>query len=296
MKKLPLFLVVFIPVVLLSQVGIGTDDPDASAVLDVTSAAAGVLFPRMTTSERNMIANPARGLLIFNNETAYFEYNNGTPTSPNWISLVNVDATNQKDVKGFVQANGNATVSSADVVSKPAGSDGTYLFTFNDAVPDTNYSVIATTERASNSDDIFIGIANRTTTSFEFIATVEDNGTTTAEFIDTAFSFYLTHPSSTVSASSEFGYLDAGGGFSFDGQGFTVTRQETGRYRFTFNTPKTDTNYVVNATCDRAAATNDVFIGIGNRNTNYFDVLTTTEDDGGTTGNYIDVNFSVIVF
>lgn len=48
------------------SVGIGTNAPKASAVLDVTSTNKGILFPRMTTAERNAIINPADGLHIFN--------------------------------------------------------------------------------------------------------------------------------------------------------------------------------------------------------------------------------------
>ncbi|MFN9112182.1 MAG: beta strand repeat-containing protein [Bacteroidota bacterium] len=48
------------------SVGIGTSAPNASAALDVTSTTQGVLFPRMTTTQRNAIATPADGLVIYN--------------------------------------------------------------------------------------------------------------------------------------------------------------------------------------------------------------------------------------
>jgi hypothetical protein len=47
-------------------VGIGTTTVNVSAVLDITSTTAGVLFPRMTTAERDLITTPADGLVIFN--------------------------------------------------------------------------------------------------------------------------------------------------------------------------------------------------------------------------------------
>ncbi len=52
-----------------AQVGIGTTTPDASSVLDITSTTGGVLFPRMNTAQRDLITNPATGLLIFNTTT-----------------------------------------------------------------------------------------------------------------------------------------------------------------------------------------------------------------------------------
>jgi len=70
-----------------SQVGIGTTSPDASSALDVTSTTTGVLFPRMTTALRDLISNPATGLLIFNTSTNTFNYNFGTSGTPNWINV-----------------------------------------------------------------------------------------------------------------------------------------------------------------------------------------------------------------
>jgi hypothetical protein len=57
-----------------AQVGIGNSNPDASSVLDMTSVTQGLLTPRMTTSNRNAILNPAIGLLIYNTTTSHFNY------------------------------------------------------------------------------------------------------------------------------------------------------------------------------------------------------------------------------
>lgn len=47
-------------------VGVGTDSPHASALLDVTSTVQGLLVPRLTTNQRDKIKNPAEGLVIYN--------------------------------------------------------------------------------------------------------------------------------------------------------------------------------------------------------------------------------------
>jgi hypothetical protein len=47
------------------NVGIGTTAPAASSKLDVTSTTQGVLFPRMTTTQKNAIASPATGLVVY---------------------------------------------------------------------------------------------------------------------------------------------------------------------------------------------------------------------------------------
>ena len=62
-----------------SQVGIGTTTPDASSVLDITATDKGMLVPRLTQAQKNAIASPANGLLIYQTDgTAGFYYYNGT--------------------------------------------------------------------------------------------------------------------------------------------------------------------------------------------------------------------------
>lgn len=83
-------------------VGINTDNPDPSALLDVTSTSQGVLIPRMTNGERDLIASPARGLLIYSTTTNTFWYYN----SSSWIEIASsvsrdviVDADNDTRVE-----------------------------------------------------------------------------------------------------------------------------------------------------------------------------------------------------
>jgi uncharacterized protein (TIGR02145 family) len=59
-----------------TSVGIGTTSP--AAMLDIQSTNNGVLFPRLTTSERNAIATPPQSLIIFNTTTHCFETYIGT--------------------------------------------------------------------------------------------------------------------------------------------------------------------------------------------------------------------------
>lgn len=60
------------------SLGIGTQTPDASSILDLTSTTQGILLPRMTTTERDLIASPATGLEIFNLTTNHFEFFNAS--------------------------------------------------------------------------------------------------------------------------------------------------------------------------------------------------------------------------
>lgn len=71
----------------LGQVAINNDqsDPDASAMLDISSTEKGILIPRMTTTQRTNLPNPAEGLLVFDTETNSFWYYNSDDTL--WVEL-----------------------------------------------------------------------------------------------------------------------------------------------------------------------------------------------------------------
>lgn len=49
-----------------AQVGIGTATPNSSAALEVVSTSKGILFPRLTTSQRDAIVTPPFGLVLYN--------------------------------------------------------------------------------------------------------------------------------------------------------------------------------------------------------------------------------------
>ncbi|NPA33681.1 MAG: hypothetical protein GXO48_01975 [Chlorobi bacterium] len=60
------------------EVGIGTTSPHPSAQLEISSTDKGILFPRLTTIQRDNIPNPAHGLLIFNTDNFCIEVYNAT--------------------------------------------------------------------------------------------------------------------------------------------------------------------------------------------------------------------------
>ncbi len=70
-----------------AQTVIGGTTPHPSAELDVQSTNKGLLPPRLTTAERNAIAEPATGLLIFNTTLNCIEMNVGVPAQPIWVCL-----------------------------------------------------------------------------------------------------------------------------------------------------------------------------------------------------------------
>jgi uncharacterized protein (TIGR02145 family) len=92
MKKLSFFIamLLFLSSALFSQVSINADNsaPDNSAMLDVKSTTKGMLVPRMTISQRNAIASPAKGLLVFCTDNNQYYSNTGTPASPGWVMVM----------------------------------------------------------------------------------------------------------------------------------------------------------------------------------------------------------------
>ena len=64
-------------VTIAGSVGIGGASA-ASAALDITSTTKGFLPPRMTTAQRDAIASPATGLVIYNTSTNKLNFYNGT--------------------------------------------------------------------------------------------------------------------------------------------------------------------------------------------------------------------------
>ncbi len=80
-------------------VGIGTTQPAASSMLDITSTTKGFLAPRMTSTQRTNISSPAAGLQVYDTTTNTLWYFNGTvwvnggATSSGGDNLGNHEAT-----------------------------------------------------------------------------------------------------------------------------------------------------------------------------------------------------------
>jgi hypothetical protein len=97
MKNLFLAPFMFICFTVSAQVGIGTNTPDNSAVLEMQSTNKGVLFPRLTSSQRIAINAPSSGLYVFDSDTKSLWYFNGLL----WINTVTEAAYG--DIKSGIQ-------------------------------------------------------------------------------------------------------------------------------------------------------------------------------------------------
>jgi hypothetical protein len=74
----------FVSVTVFAQTGIGTTNPDPSAMLDVSSNDKGLLPPRMTELERDAISSPTDGLVIYQTDGTVGLY---VRSSSAWVKL-----------------------------------------------------------------------------------------------------------------------------------------------------------------------------------------------------------------
>jgi hypothetical protein len=76
-----------------------------SAILDIGSTQKGLLIPRMSKTDRDNIAAPAKALLIYNITSARFEVNTGTAEQPLWEGIVTLESSSIQN--GFWKVGGN---------------------------------------------------------------------------------------------------------------------------------------------------------------------------------------------
>ena len=57
----------------IGTLGVGTSTPNAGAAVEISSTTGALLLPRMTTTQRDAISTPERGMMIFNTEVKKFQ-------------------------------------------------------------------------------------------------------------------------------------------------------------------------------------------------------------------------------
>jgi hypothetical protein len=111
-------------------------DPHPSAVLDLKSGQRGFLIPRMQTSEKLAIQNPATGLCVYDMTIGAYSYYNGTQWLPfgsdadsNWI----INGNNM-----YANVSGNVGVGTTNPIYKFTVDSGDALIIGNDGWNGTN--------------------------------------------------------------------------------------------------------------------------------------------------------------
>lgn len=130
-----------------AQVGIGTATPAATAQLDVSSTTKGLLPPRMTTAQRNAIASPAAGLMVFNSSSNALEMYTGSK----WISMASSSADPLPSIRIGIQVwqaknldvafyrNGDPIPQVKDAAAWSALTTGAWCWYNNDSTNGTKY-------------------------------------------------------------------------------------------------------------------------------------------------------------
>lgn len=122
MKKLYLLnLVLWLAAATYAQnnVGIGTNTPDPSSLLQLESTNKGFIAPRMTTAQRTAIAAPANGLLVYDITADCFFY---YTTANGWVSLCQLSGPTGP--QGATGATGSAGVNGNTGATGPQGTPG----------------------------------------------------------------------------------------------------------------------------------------------------------------------------
>lgn len=114
-----LLLIILFPSLTIAQdnVGIGTNTPDASAILEMQSSNKGVLVPRVSAVQRLAIPAPANSLLVYDTDSmCFFFYRQPTAS---WISLCATGAGS--GMAGATGATGAAGINGATGNPGPTG-------------------------------------------------------------------------------------------------------------------------------------------------------------------------------
>lgn len=118
-----------------AQVGIGTVNPDPSAILDLSSENKGMLVPRMSLEKRDLISQPADGLLIYNTTTKGFNY-----FQSGWKDF----SSNYKHVTSSTSVSTVSIVDEPVIGSSLTTSKGTYSVNFNSQYKNEPITTITT--------------------------------------------------------------------------------------------------------------------------------------------------------
>jgi hypothetical protein len=125
--------------------------PDPSSILEMRTTTKGMLIPRMTEAERDLISSPANGLMAYNTSTNQFNFYDGI----NWISLM---SNSNSDLTGEVTSVGNATTlgsfTSTSLSTALTDETGTVLAVFSDSPEFTGTPIGPTAVQGTNTTQL----------------------------------------------------------------------------------------------------------------------------------------------
>lgn len=164
------FLCFLINKVCFAQVGIGTLQPDSSAALHISDTTRGILIPRMNIAQRDLIQNPATGLLIYQNDSiSGFYHFDGN----NWQRLIAEDkylfpdGTAQKPSISFIEKDDLGFFRGGSTIYLASDGDTSFAFTPVDSMGNTTIQGFGTNRITIQSRAAVIHIARAN--MYEFV-------------------------------------------------------------------------------------------------------------------------------
>ncbi len=122
---------IFAKSTLTAQVSIGSALTDTSAILDLFAIDKGLLVPRLTTAQRDLIFNPAKGLMIYNFDSDEIQINRGTSIIPLWTGFQGSSSGNVQSITATGDVSTTSTTFEAIDGVEISPPSGTYLVLFN---------------------------------------------------------------------------------------------------------------------------------------------------------------------
>jgi len=158
------------------KVGDNSSTIHPSAVLEIESTNKALLLPRMTTAQRNAIASPALGLVIFNTNTNCLNWWTGTQWYNNCDGSTPETGTNTAPVvNAGTDQNITLPVSTVTLVGTSTDSDGVIV---SNAWTQLSGPVTAAMAQASNTSTSVTGLTVAGVYVFQLTATDDDSDAT----------------------------------------------------------------------------------------------------------------------
>jgi microcystin-dependent protein len=101
-----------------AQVGFNNPNPHPSSLLDLTAKDKGLLIPRMTSTQRLAIANPANGLIVFDITLKSFCYYDTVANPDKWMLLSALKADANPNGHAILNTTGNVGIGVTTPVHK----------------------------------------------------------------------------------------------------------------------------------------------------------------------------------
>lgn len=174
------------------NVGIGTNAPHSSAILDISSTTKGFVIPRMTSAQRSLIGSPTNGLQVFDTTTNSTWYFDGT----SWVNSVSVASIGDiktgfqtGDHNGWIKLDGRSKLS----LSASQQTQATLLGITNN-LPNADNSVLMQTSSGtlgtvSGSNTRIISQANLPNVNFTGTTSSNGDHAHTSAFSTSSMSF-----------------------------------------------------------------------------------------------------------